>query len=269
MFFHRSHHHDGRPGILSARWSSWGLQWGEECGCGGLSHHPQRVLSKLIPACQLESELNEPLRIIWFMKYLQECSAQDVHSYIPNLRHFWVILNMVSHNKKPLEYEVLHRESCPNNWSTGYLPLTMVTQGLELELDSSQVDVQSQTEGSSGCFLHVFPWTGTLDHLCGFLHSLRPHGYNTSGKVLRLQSRRDLLERQRTVDFIICPWKQSFKSPLHRVWSLCCEIDRGLPLGFVLVGLHGQCILECPPLLVSLVNLLPFASGQGVKKSEK
>ena len=60
----------------------------------------------------------------------------------------------------------------------------MVTQGLEL--DPSQIDVQPQTEGSSGCFLHVFPRTGTLDHLCGFLHSLRPHGYNTSGKVLRL-----------------------------------------------------------------------------------
>lgn len=48
----------------------------------------------------------------------------------------------------------------------------------------------------------------------------------------------------------------------------CCEMDRGLPLGFVLVGLRGQCILECPPLLVSLVNILPFASGQGVNKSE-
>ena len=78
--FHRSHHHDGRPGILSARWSSWGLQWGEECGCGGLSHHPQRVWSKWIPACQLE--LNEPPRIIWFITYLQECSAQDAYIYI-------------------------------------------------------------------------------------------------------------------------------------------------------------------------------------------
>jgi len=38
-------------------------------------------------------------------------------------------------------------------------------------------------------------------------------------------------------------------------------IASSLPLGFVLVGLHGQCILECPPLLVSLVNILPFASG--------
>lgn len=34
-----------------------------------------------------------------------------------------------------------------------------------------------------------------------------------------------------------------------------------LPLGFILVGLRAHCILECPPLLVALVNLLPFASG--------
>ncbi|CAL1139928.1 unnamed protein product [Cladocopium goreaui] len=36
---------------------------------------------------------------------------------------------------------------------------------------------------------------------------------------------------------------------------------QGLPLGFILVGLRAHCILECPPLLVALVNLLPFASG--------
>lgn len=34
-----------------------------------------------------------------------------------------------------------------------------------------------------------------------------------------------------------------------------------LPLGFILVGLRAQCILDCPPLLVTLLNLLPFASG--------
>lgn len=38
---------------------------------------------------------------------------------------------------------------------------------------------------------------------------------------------------------------------------------QGLPLGFILVGLRAHCILECPPLLVALVNLLPFASGAG------
>lgn len=151
----------------------------------------------------------------------------------------------------------------------------MVTQGLELELDSSQVDVQSQTEGSSGCFLHVFPWTGTLDHLCGFLHSLLPHGCQEHlGRCCACSQEETSKKRQCTVDFIICPpGNGAFFITLapSLVPIRCCEIDsidRGLPLGFVLVGLHGQCILECPPLLVSLVNILPFASGQGVKKSE-
>ena len=154
---------------------------GEECG--GLSRHPQGydpMNSSMSVGVEWTSKT---LGIRWFMKYLQECSAPDdvvIYQIFDIFGWFWVILNC---KPQPSHCNKRYWETSPNNWSIGYLPLSNAGPWTRWQREGlTFIGGRSYTPNLKLCFPSCFPWTGTLDHLCGFLHSLQPHGYNTSGK---------------------------------------------------------------------------------------